>query len=272
MLDIGLVGTGAIGSRVAKSVTDGMVPDAQITCLHNRTRERARDLVDSLGADHEIRVVSEPVRVAEQADVVVEAASQTVVEETAVDILATGTDLIAMSVGAFRDPELLAEIRRVGLENDARVHVPSGSIGGLDALGAIGNGSLDDVTLLCYRPPEYMGPYLDDSADLDSLNEGEVVFEGNATSAAEAFPSHMNVAIAVALTARVDPDNVSVRIEVENSAPRARYFVRAEGSGGAIDAEILNYRTDTNPETGTINVLSIVEKLRRLSDSIVIGT
>lgn len=272
MLDIGLVGTGAIGSRVARSVTDGMVPDARITCVHNRTPERARALVDSLEADGGIRVVSDPVRVAELSDVVVEAADQTVVEESAVDVLATGTDLVAMSVGAFRDPDLLAEVRRVGEENRARVRVPSGSIGGLDALGAIGNGSLDDVALHCYRPPEYMGPYVDDAVDLDSLNEGAVVFEGDASTAAEAFPSHMNVAVAVALTARVDPESVSVRIEVARSAPRARYVVRAGGSGGRIDAEILNFGTEAEPETGTINVLSIVETLRRVSDRVVVGT
>lgn len=272
MLDIGLVGTGGIGSRVAKSVTDGMVTDARITCVHNRTRKRARALVDSLDADTEIQVVSDPLRVAERSDVVVEAANQTVIEESAVDILATGTDLVAMSVGAFRDPDLLREIRRVGVENRAMVHVPSGSIGGLDALGAIGNASLDAIALYCYRPPEYMGPYVDDPVNLDSLNEGEVVFEGDATTAAEAFPSHMNVAIAVALTARVDPETVSVTIEVAHSAPRARYVVYADGSGGTIEAEILNFRTETEPETGTINVLSIVETLRRISDCVVVGT
>ncbi|WP_137285912.1 aspartate dehydrogenase domain-containing protein [Halorussus salinisoli] len=272
MLEIGLIGTGAIGSRVASAVTDGMVPDARIASVHNRTRQRASDLVDSLETAHEIHVASDPIEVAERTDVVVETANQAVIEEYAVDILAAGTDLVALSVGAFRDAQLLADVEAVAAENDARVRVPSGSIAGLDGLGAIGNYHLDEVALLCYRPAHYYGPYVDDSVDLDDLEDGDVIFAGTAAEAAGAFPAHMNVAVTVALTAGVDPEDVTVRIEVESTAPRARYVVRARGAGGTVDAEVLNFRTESNPETSHINVLSIVETLRRLSGPVVVGT
>lgn len=272
MLDVGIVGTGAIGARVAGRLADGVVPDARLTAVHNRTPERAHDLVASLDVDHDVAVVPDAVAVSERADVVVETAGQDALAASAVPILDGGTDLVAMSVGAFRDADLLADVRETARANDARVRVPSGSIAGLDAAGALGNGPLDEVALHCYRPAHYYGPYLGDGEDPADLSDGDVVFEGPADEAAEAFPSHMNVAMTVALNARVDPGAVTIHIEVESSAPRARYVVHADGPNGTLEAEYLNARTDSEPETGHCNVFSIVESLRRLVDPVVVGT
>lgn len=82
----------------------------------------------------------------------------------------------------------------------------------------------------------------------------------------------MNVAMAVALTARVEPAAVTVHIEVESTAPRARYVVHADGPNGAIEAEYLNIKTDSEPETGHVNVFSIVETLRRIAEPVAVGT
>lgn len=272
MVDIGLIGAGAIGSKVANEVTEGRVPNARIVSIHNRTSERAKDLVDSLETEHEIEIASSPVAVGENADVVVEVASPAVIVESAVDIIEANASLILLSVAAFRDTELLKEVRIAANENDVQVHVPSGAIAGLDGIGAIGNKPLDEVTLIGYRPPEYFEPYVDDNVNIRELNDGEVIFEGNAAEAAEAFPEHMNVAVGLALAARVNPNDVSVRLEVDHSAPRLRYIVRATGPAGAIDTKILNLKTDTEPETSYIIVFSIVEKLRRISENVTVGT
>jgi aspartate dehydrogenase len=272
VLDVGLIGAGAIGARVARALSDGAVPGARVASLYTRTDRRARDVVTALDADREIRVASGPAQVGSRSDVVVEAASQSALEESATDVLATGADLVALSVGAFRDADFLSEVRSVAEENHARVHVPSGSIGCLDAVAALGNAPLDAVELRCYRPSKYFGPYVDEGVALDDLEDGAVIFDGTAAEAAAAFPAHMNVAVAVALAARVDPGDVAVHIEVDSSAPRARYVVSARGAGGSLEAEILNVRTHSSPETGRINVLSVVETLRRLSDPVVVGT
>lgn len=272
MLDVGIIGTGAIGARVVRAVDGGSAPGVRITSVYNRTPQRAQTLVSSLDADHDVTVAPDPVAVADGADVVVEVASQDALADLAVPVLASGADLVAMSVGAFRDPDLLADVRATAAANDARVRVPSGSIAGLDGLAALGNGRLDEVALHCYRPAHYYDPYLDDGEDAADLADGDVVFEGPADEAAEAFPSHMNVAMAVALTARVEPAAVTVHIAVESTAPRARYVVHADGPNGSIEAEYLNVKTDSEPETGHCNVFSIVETLRRLADPVVVGT
>lgn len=272
MLDIGVIGTGGIGSNLVDRVTDGAVPDARVTGVYNRTPERAREVVAAADATDEIAVVSGPLDLCDRADVVVEAASQQVVEQHAVDVVATGTDLVALSVGAFRDADLLAAVRTAADENDARVRVPSGAIAGLDGVGAVGNGPTEAVELVCHRPPSYLEPYVDDVDRLYDLPDGAAVFDGTAAEAAAAFPSHMNVAIALTLTARVDPSDVSVHIEVQREAPRSRYLVRAHGEAGSVEVEVENYRTPTEPETSSLIVNSAVETLRRLRNGVVVGT
>ncbi len=272
MYEVGLIGTGALGSKVAGHLVDGLVPGARLSSVYNRTPKRARAVVSSLDSEADVNIASDPVEVAEQVDVVVETASQAVVAESAVDILSTGADLVALSVGAFRDPDLLDAVRTAADKNDSRVRVPSGAIACLDGVGAIRHGTVDGVSLRCYRPPEYLEPYVDDAVDVTELPDGEPIFSGTAAEAAATFPAHMNVAIALTLTVDVRPEDVTVEIFVKRTAPRSRYVVSATGEAGAVETEVRNFATDAKPEQSALTVFSAVETLRRLTDPVVVGT
>jgi len=271
MLNVGILGTGAIGSNVTEQLRDGAVQDTRVTCIYNRTPERARSLVSSLGADREITVASNPQELSERADVVVEAASQRAVEESAIDILETGTDLVIMSVGAFRDRTILQRVRTTAREHEARVRVPSGAIAGLDGVAATANAPLEEITLVHNRTPEYLEPYLDDGTTPDDLADGDIVFEGTAAEAAASFPSHQNIAIALTLAAKAEPEEVTVRIVTDMDAPRSRNVVRARSSAGDISVEIRNFESPTH-ETSSLITASVIETLRRMSDAVVVGT
>lgn len=271
MLDIGIIGTGAIGSNLCEELQNGAIPDARVTAVYNRTPERAESLVESLEAESEIQVASNPLAVSERADIVVEAASQRAVERSAVDVLSAGANLFVLSVGAFRNERLLRRVRQASEDNGARVHVPSGSIAGLDGIAAVATGSLEELTLTHYRPPAYLEPYLDTATSPDELRDGDVVFEGTAADAAESFPSHMNIAMALTLAAKTSPDNVSIRIVTDVDAPRSRNVIRARSAVGAIEIEIDNFRSSTH-ETSSLIVGSILETLRRMSDHVIVGT
>lgn len=272
MIDVGIIGTGAIGSKVASHVDDGIVPQIRLTTVSNRTPEKAEAVVESLDSGRDVEIRSTPLGVAEHSDVVVEAASQTVLEESATDILATGTDLVAMSVGAFRNPDLLRDVREAADTHASEVSVPSGAVASLDGIGALGNGLIERITLTCYRPPEYLTPYVDNDVDVTTLADGEAIFEGDATEAAAAFPAHMNVAIALTLTARVDPADVAVQIVVQRDAPRSRYVLDVSGEAGSVHTEIQNFKTNTGAETSKLTVFSVIEKLQRMSRSVELGT
>jgi len=271
MLDVGIIGTGAIGSTLTEKLSEGTIQDARVTTVYNRTPERADELVDSLGVGSHVRVAADPTSVCEQTDVVVEAASQRAVEQFAVDVLETGTDLFVLSVGAFRDKHLLERVRRAAEKHDARVDVPSASIAGLDGVAAIATEPIEELSLTHYRAPSYLDPYLDAGMTPDEFAAGDVVFEGTAAEAAAAFPSHMNIAIALTLAAEVDPEEVVIRIVRDDDAPRSRNVIRTRSAVGTIETEIQNFRAATH-ETSALIVGSVLAALRRKTDCVVVRT
>ncbi len=102
--------------------------------------------------------------------VIVEAASQQAARDYVGKIAAEGIDVIVMSTGA-----LLA----LNLQS-SRVHVPSGAIGGLDALSAAALAGMDEVVLTTRKNPKAL--------DMDNMGKA-VVYEGDAEEAARRFPT-----------------------------------------------------------------------------------
>jgi aspartate dehydrogenase len=271
MLDVGIIGTGAIGTSLAEKLSGGAIEDARVTAVYNRTPERAADLVDSLDAGAPIHVAADPSSVAERADVVVEAASQRAIEQSAVDILESGATLFVLSVGAFRNERLLGRVRRAAKEHDTRVRVPSASIAGLDGVAAVATEPVEELTLVHYRAPSYLDPYLDDGTTPDEFDDGDVLFEGVASDAAAAFPSHMNIAIALTLAAGVPPEDVLVRVVRDDDASRSRNVIRARSTAGAIELEIENFRA-TAHDTSALIVGSVLAALRGETDRVLVRT
>ena len=91
--------------------------------------------------------------------VIVEAASQQAAKDYVPKIVATGIELIVMSTGALLDLNV----------NLGKVHVPSGAIGGLDAISSASLAGIDEVVLTSRKNPKAFGS--------DSKEE-KVMYEG----------------------------------------------------------------------------------------------
>jgi aspartate dehydrogenase len=188
---VGLIGYGAIGRRVALSLT---VPPVAVLVRHPRNGEEA-NFVYTLDA-----------LLAARPEVVIEAASPHALEQDALAIVESGATLIAASGAGlantgFRE-RLIAMCRRTG----GRVFVPAGALAGLDALGAAGVGGLDRVRLRITDPhPE------------------QPAFEGDAWTGVRRYPARLNVAAAAALVAQRD-----VELTVQRGA---KHELQLEASG-----------------------------------------
>ena len=123
--------------------------------------------------------------------VIVEAASQQAAKDYVPKIVAAGIELIVMSTGALLDLNV----------DLSKVHVPSGAIGGLDALSSAALAGIDEVILTSRKNPKAFGT---------DNKEEKVVYEGYAEEAARKFPREMNVAATLALT--VKPAKVKVQV------------------------------------------------------------
>ncbi|WP_338727472.1 aspartate dehydrogenase [Haladaptatus sp. DJG-WS-42] len=272
-LRIGLVGCGTIGTELSTAILDGTL-DCRLACVLDPGGERCAALIERFDADPPMRVETVAELVAE-VDLVVEAASQAAVAQIGVPVLAQGRDLLVLSVGALADAPLRRRLFETADRSGATIHIPSGAIAGLDAVKAAAlTDGLDTVSLTTTKPPAGLAgaPYLvENDIDLSGLTDPRVVFEGVATVAAKAFPSNINVAMALSL-AGIGPDKTRVRIIADPTEETNVHRIDATGTVGEIHTEVRNVPSPTNPKTSYLAALSAIEKLRSLEATVRVGT
>ena len=118
---------------------------------------------------------------AEEMDMVVEGAGHEAVRLYAVEALRRGRDFLTISTGAFADDSLLAEVQEAARTAGRRVLIPSGAIGGLDAIAAGAVGGLEEVTIVTRKPPRaWKGTVGEQQVELDSLTAPALLYSGPA--------------------------------------------------------------------------------------------
>jgi len=269
VLKIGLVGCGAIGSEIAKSIDRGVI-SAQLVAVCDHNPETAKKLIDRLKIKPVKANLDELVN---RSDLVVEAASQRAVPAIAKAALEKGRNVMIMSVGALADADLYRSIKRMASEHGSKVYLPSGAISGLDGLKSASVGSIKRITLTTTKSPESLGgaPYIREmKIDLGGLKEPTTVFEGSAAEAVKAFPANVNVAATLCLAAR--EGNVRVRIIADPNIKVNRHEIVAEGDFGQITTRVENVPSPKNPKTSYLAALSAIATLRSIVEPIKIGT
>lgn len=265
-LGVGVVGLGAIGRRVCQALDVGL-PGLRLTGATARTRDRAESLLESLGTPVPFLTLDELVAAS---DVVVEASTQAHLQEIAPAALEAGRDLVVLSCGALlgrADWVALAE------RNGCRILVPSGAIGGLDAVKGAAVGSITSVTMESRKAPAgWAGaPWVvQQKIDLDAIREETLIFEGPATAACPAFPANVNVLAALSL-AGIGPERTTTRIYAVPGLTRNTHRISVEGEFGSFQLEVRNVPSE-NPRTGRLSYLSTIALLRDLGATLRVGT
>lgn len=260
MRGLALIGCGAVGSVVARAVDEGVV-NAKLLYLYDVVKLRAEALAALLQREKPV-VASNASEIAldERVEVVVEAASQGAVLQYAEELLRAGKELVVLSVGALLTPrgkELWEKYRD-------RIHIPSGAVGGLDAIKALALAGIERVELTTRKHPSKLtdSPYARERGlRLEGLREPVAVFEGTAEEAAAAFPESLNVAATLALASRAP---VHVRVVADPSAERNVHEVVVRSRAGVLQVVAENVPHPENPRTSYLAALSAVELLRAL--------
>lgn len=270
---VGIIGCGMIGTEIARAIATRTVP-ATLSVVYGRHPDRVAAVQDQFDAGSRPRA-AESVSDLFEADVVIEAAGQDAVGNVAVDALEHGCECLLMSVGALADAELRSDVLEAAEAGPGRLHLPSGAIAGLDAIKAAAlTGELETATLQTTKPPTGLegAPYIEDNdIDLATINEPTAVFEGPANEAASAFPSNINVAMALSL-AGIGPTATTVEIVAHPDAENNTHRISATGDMGRIETTVENVPSPTNPKTSYLAAISAIEKLRGLDAAMTVGT
>jgi aspartate dehydrogenase len=252
MRRIALIGYGAIGRRAARLVaSDGK---ARIAAVLLRPDSPARTLAEADGLHP---VTSLEALLAHDPAVVAEAAGHAALAAHGPDVLAAGIELLAASAGALADPALRSLLLDAALRGEAPLTLPAGAIGGVDAIAAMRLAGLDRVTYTGRKPPgAWRGSPAEDLLDLAALDREAVFFEGNAGSAARAYPKNANVAATLAL-AGLGFEDTLVRLVADPAVHRNVHELEAEGATGRLVLRLEGLPDPENPRTSALTAASV---------------
>lgn len=238
---VGIIGCGAIGTLIAEAVERRMVVCDELV-IYDFDGKKSEALKSSLRFPV-ANVASLEEMLALKPKVIVEAASQQAAREYVERIVSAGIDLIVMSTGAL-----------LGLNvQSSKVHVPSGAIGGLDALSSAALAGIDEVVLKSRKNPRAL--------DLNN-REAKVVYEGDAEEAAILYPREMNVAATLALT--VKPAKVRVQVVSDPAVQRNTHEFKVQWRFGEMFLHFANDPHPENPRTSALAAWSAIKLLQTL--------
>ena len=258
-LHVGLIGLGAIGRGVLSLLErDGDGLQIVGALVRDPRKSRGSWSVPLYTALSDL--------LAAGAEVVVEAAGHTALQEHGPGVLRAGRDLVVVSVGALAVADVHSALLDAAREGGSRIRVASGAIGALDALASAAVGGLERVTHTTRKPARALLA-ADEAAHLTEPRE---LFHGPAREGVQLFPESVNVAAAVSL-AGIGFDRTTLRVVADPTIDRNQHVVEMEGAFGSARFEIRNIPSDENPKTGRLVAMSVLHTLRQIRAPLVLG-
>jgi aspartate dehydrogenase len=177
------------------------------------------------------------------------------------DVIRASVDLLVASVGALADSLFEATIRDAALSFGAKVLIPAGALGGLDALFAARYAELEDVEYGSIKSTEsWTNTHAEELVDLSTVDRPVEFFRGNARDAARLFPQNANVAAAVAL-AGIGFERTRVTLTVAPGVRNNGHKLRARGAFGSIEVLVEGRTLAGHPKTSVLAPMSLLRAI-----------
>lgn len=266
---IGIVGCGAIGTFLAKTIHADFKGYAKLSGLYDINLEKAYGL-SSILKEKNIVVFSLE-NLVKKCDLAIEAASAKVAKEVAKTAILAKRDCLIMSVGGLLDAKEVFEQAR---QKGCHIYIPSGAICGIDAIKAAAVSKIEKIVLTTRKPlSAFIGvPYvLKSNIRLESITKETTVFEGDVATAVRLFPQNINVAATLSLASGCK-DKLTVRIVTSPEYKNNIHEIEVFAQSGRIFTRTENVAFPDNPKTSFLAALSAVAVLRNILGAVKIGT
>ena len=271
-MHVGILGGGTIARLVLEHIEAGAPGESSVSALMGRSASsRGRGLAVEYGVPY---VTTLEALIATRPEVVIEAASHDAVRDHVERLLATGIAVIVLSGGALADDGLRERMETAARGSGALLYVPSGGIGGLDALKAACIAGVDEVTIAVTKPPAaWKGiPYVENlKIDLDRLHESRVLFDGAARDGVPHFPANVNIAAVLALSG-IGFDRTRLKVVADPALKYNTHYIEVRGASGNISIKLENVPAPENPKTAWLACYSALAALNAAKNPVRYGT
>jgi aspartate dehydrogenase len=268
-LKIGIVGCGAIGSRLAEAIAGEFKDKARLSALYDNVPEKSYKLANTLKLKNIVALSLEAL--VKNSKLVIEAASVKVAKEVARLAVSSGRDVLIMSTGGLFEAE---DVFRQAEDNGCNIYLPSGAIGGIDVVKAASLAKIKKLVLTTKKPPRsFIGVQyiLKSNIQLDKIKQETLLYEGDVKTAIRLFPKNVNVSSTLALASQFK-DKMLIRIVTSPEYKHNTHEILLEGEFGRLTLITENLPCPDNFKTSYLAVLSAIATLRQILRSVKIGT
>ena len=268
---LGVIGSGAIAAPMLEALARNVeTPIERLTCLTlPQVVDPARALIATCGpriAKATAVITDGDQFLAGKYDLVVECAGHAAVKAYGTRVLATGTELLVVSIGALTDDTLREGLHAAARASGARLILCSGAIGGIDLLSAARLSGIERITYSSRKLPKaWKGTPAEKLIDLDKVTTETVFYEGTARAAARDYPQNANSAATIAI-ASVGLDRTAVRLIADPHAPGNVHEFKLSSACADMEVRIVGKPSPDNPKTSMSTAYTVArEILNRMS-------
>jgi aspartate dehydrogenase len=266
---VGILGCGAIGSRIAKSIKTQCSEYACVSALFDINPTKSQNLQKHIPYKNIVK--RSYLELLASSDLVVEAVNAPDTHQLVRQALLAKKDVLVMSVGKFIEG---ASILKLAQKQGVRVLIPSGAIAGIDAIKAASLQRIDRVTLTTRKPIYGFADnaYVQERRiNLSQIKKETILFDGNVREAVKCFPQNINVAATIALASNAK-DKLRIRIATSPEFKVNSHEIEVEGEFGRLVTKTENGVCPDNPKTSYLAVLSAIRTLKEYFQGVKIGT
>lgn len=264
-LRVAIAGLGAIGKAIAGALGAG-IPGMHLSAVAQRDAAAAAAWLQTMRRPVTLTALPQ---LASVADIVIECAPAALLPQVAEPVLRAGKKLIVLSAGALLEQPHLLDLAR---EYGGQILVPSGALGGLDAVAAMAEGSIYSARLVTRKPAASLrgARYLiEHGIQVDSIDAPLCVFHGTAREAVRGFPANLNVAAALAL-AGIGAELTMVELWADPGATCNSHTIHIESDAGRMTMSIEGIAS-ANPKTSRMAAQSVMALLRKMQGPMRVG-
>jgi len=269
---VGVIGGGTIARLLLEHMRGGDLGTIEVVAIAGRSNASRGQ---ALAAQFSVPFVTDiEGLLACKPDVVVEAASHEAVHAYGARLLSSGVTLIVLSGGALADDALRTMLEKTAAQHGTLLYVPSGGIGGLDALKAACIAGVEEVSIAVTKPAiAWKGiPYVERlGIDLDRLTAPAVLFDGSARAGVPHFPANVNIAAVLSL-AGVGLDRTRLKVVADPALVHNTHFIDVRGKTGNISIKLENVPSADNPKTALLACYSALAALKTIQSRARYGT
>ena len=267
-MHVALLGGGTISRLLLQHGRRPGIPGVQLAAIAGRSAtSRGVALAREFDIPH---VVGRSALLALRPDAVVEAASHEAVREHLVALLEAGVGVIVLSAGALADDRLRLAAEAAAGRSGASLIIPSGGIGGLDALKTACLAGVDEVSIQVAKPPAaWRGIPFVDALSVD-LSRPQTLYDGPARDGVGHFPQNVNIAAVLSL-AGLGMDRTRLKVVSDPALTLNTHTIRVRGKTGRFTVVLENVPAPENPKTSWLACYSAVAAVQALGSRVRYG-